>query len=177
MRLRLANPDDLDDVVRLRRETTEWLRARGTDQWLSDWPDTETMMAGFVRALAAGQTWFAVDDDQDHVIGMITVNEVTAPGLWTEEEERTALFAHRLTVDRSRAGRGLGGQLLDHAGALAQEQGRTWLRLDAWTTNAELHLYYRSQSFHHVRTVANHHTPSAACFERPSSSRATGASA
>jgi hypothetical protein len=38
--------------------------------------------------------------------------------------------------------------------------------LDAWTTNRGLHAYYESQGFRHVRTVPNHHTPSATLFER-----------
>lgn len=175
MRITLATLEDIDDVVRFRRESIEWLRTQGTDQWSADFPDTETMISGFARALAAGQTWFAVDDDGGQVLGMVTVNDETATGLWSQEEERTALFVHRLTVDRRAAGQRIGSQLLDYAGVLAQKRNRDWLRLDAWTTNARLHRYYLSQGFLHVRTVKGHHTPSAAIFERPASYHATPA--
>lgn len=71
-----------------------------------------------------------------------------------------------MIIDRAAAGRNVGSALIDHAVHLAQQRGRTRLILDAWTSNEGLHNYYRSQGFHHVRTVPGHWTPSAALFER-----------
>jgi GNAT superfamily N-acetyltransferase len=160
-----ATPENLATVVQLRREAAAWLQVRGEDQWSNDWPDTATMLAGFERDLAEGSTWFSIDDD-GAVLATITINRRTHQGLWTPEEESTALFAHRLTLSRAAAGQGLGAQLLDFAGQQAERAGLPWLRLDAWTTNKRLHQYYRSQGFRLVRIVANHYSPSAACFER-----------
>jgi len=157
--------ESYDAVVRLRRGAQEWLAATGADQWVNDWPDTETMLAGFATALRNGETWLAIDDE-DHVIGAVTLNSHTAANLWSDEEIESALFVHRLTIDRAIAGHGVGTALLDFADHLASERGKQWLRLDAWTTNAALHRYYLRQGFQLVRIVNGHHTPSAACFER-----------
>lgn len=165
-----ATPENLATVVRLRREAIAWLQERGEDQWASDWPDTETMVAGFDRNLRDGSTWFATTDTGE-VLGCVTLNRRTHPGLWTSAEEESALFVHRLTLARSATGRGVGSELLDFAGEQAQAAGLAWLRLDAWTTNERLHRYYIRQGFRLVRIVPDFFSPSAACFERPASYR------
>ena len=97
----------------------------------------------------------------------ITVDRWANPDLWTPAEAaEPALYAHKLTVARAYAGRGLGAELLDWAGTRAVESGATWLRLDVWTTNHELQRYYLEQGFTHVRTVVLAHNPSGALFQR-----------
>lgn len=164
MRIRRAQPHELDTVVRLREEMKAELGRRGLDQWQSDWPDRDTMLAGFRADVEAGHTWFAEHEGQ--VVGMATINTSTAPGLWTEDETADALFIHRLTRAVDAPVRGVGQILLNHAEQLAIEAGRSWLRLDAWTTNRDLHDYYRRMGFRFVGIV-DHHSPSAALFERP----------
>lgn len=60
---------------------------------------------------------------------------------------------NKLTVARTHAGLDLGGRLLDWPGDRAYRSGASWLRLDVWTTNAELQRYYLRQGFEYVRTV------------------------
>lgn len=158
-------PENLATTIRLRRDVAAWLKTQGQDQWARDFPDTETMVAGFERDLRDGTTWFALDDD-DEVLAGVTINRRTNEGLWTADEQATALFVHRLTVTRQAAGRGVGAYLLDFASQQAQEADLPWVRLDAWTTNTDLHKYYIRQRFTLVRIVADYRTPSAACFER-----------
>ncbi len=164
MMIRRARPHELDVVIRLRDDMKAELGRRGLDQWQADWPDRETMIEGFRIDVDAGHTWFAEYDD--HVVGMITVNYSTAANLWTDEEIAEAMFVHRLTRAVDTTVRGVGQLLLDHADQIAAEAGRDWLRLDAWTTNDELHDYYRRMGFRFVGIVS-HHSPSAARFERP----------
>lgn len=117
-------------------------------------------------SIRAGETWIAEDDDGTP-LGTIAVDLNSDPGLWSEKELENALVVHRMITDRSAVGRGVGTRLLDHADRLARQAGRKMLILDAWSTNHGLHVYYESQGFRHVRTVPDHHTPSATLFERP----------
>jgi GNAT superfamily N-acetyltransferase len=159
---------DLDEVIRLRDQAKTWLAARGSDQWQYDFPDRETMIAGFARALENGETWLYQDSDY-RILGMVTLNSRTDHGLWTEKEEREALFIHRLTRDFARPqSRGVGDRLLDFAAGFAAGRGYTWLRLDAWTSPRAAGLWasYVARGFEFVRTVEGHHTPSAVCFQR-----------
>lgn len=164
MMIRRARPDELDLVVRLRDDMKNELGRRGLDQWQADYPDRDTMIKGFQEDLDAGQTWFAEDDGR--VVGMVTANHSTAEGLWTPDEVADSLFVHRLTRVVDTTVRGVGAVLLDHVDQLAADEGRGWLRLDAWTTNRGLHEYYRQMGFRDVGIVPGHHTPSAARFER-----------
>jgi ribosomal protein S18 acetylase RimI-like enzyme len=70
-----------------------------------------------------------------------------------------------MLVPLARSGDELGREMLDWAGGQAFDAGLTWLRLDAWTTNTQLHDYYRRFGFRHVRTIASR--VSGACFQRP----------
>jgi GNAT superfamily N-acetyltransferase len=77
-----------------------------------------------------------------------------SPELWTEQERaESALYAHKVTVDRAYGGEGLGAELLDWAGTKAADEGADWLRVDVWTTNERLQHYYLHQGFTYVRTV------------------------
>lgn len=163
--VRLARPEDAELVLRLRRESTEWLRSRGHDQWSSD--DTlpwDKFEARVLAAIDAGTTFTAELDGEP--VGTITVDTVVDPGLWTGEELHDCLVVHRMMVDRRHAGKGIGDALLTRADQQAAELGRSLLRLDAWTTNTRLHDYWRSKGFTLTRVVETDF-PSAALFERP----------
>ncbi|WP_340689206.1 hypothetical protein REH65_33380 (plasmid) [Saccharopolyspora sp. ID03-671] len=167
MKIRPARFDDVDEIVRLRREAAQWLASVGTDQWAGAGRgiDTEEFARRVRQSISAGETWIA-EGDQGEAFGTIAIDRYTNPGLWTEDELRDSLIIHRMIKDR-RAPDGVGDLLLDHADHVARSAGAKWLRLDAWTTNAALHRYYQSQGFEHVRTVEGHHTASAALFARP----------
>ena len=170
MKVRLADQAETGVILALRREAALWLAEQGSDQWRLPYPSAEGMTERITASIRAGETWIV--EEAGHLLATITVNDSTDEGLWTSDEIRTALFAHRMILDRSiAAGRGIGSEMLDYAGELAERRGREWLRLDCWTTNRQLHNYYLSQGFEHVRTVQGHYSGSAACFQRPASAR------
>jgi ribosomal protein S18 acetylase RimI-like enzyme len=99
---------------------------------------------------------------------MITVDDYADPEFWTAEDwPDSALYLHRMVVDRSAAGQNVGERLLDLAQDLAEASGKQWLRLDAWRTNTPLHSYYQQQGFNIVRIVSLSHRGSGALFQRP----------
>jgi GNAT superfamily N-acetyltransferase len=123
------------------------------------------MAEGMLRNIGAGETFLVWDAGTP--AATVTVDGWANPDLWTPAEAaEPALYAHKLTVARAYAGRGLGAELLDWAGTRAAEKGAIWLRLDVWTTNHELQRYYLEQGFTHVRTVVLSHNPSGALFQR-----------
>jgi GNAT superfamily N-acetyltransferase len=123
------------------------------------------MAEGMLRNIKAGETFIVWDAGTP--AATITVDGWANPDLWTPAEAaEPALYAHKLTVARTHAGRGLGAELLHWAGTRAAENGATWLRLDVWTTNHKLQRYYLEQGFTHVGTVVLAHNPSGALFQR-----------
>ena len=168
MRITRATPDDLDILVAFRDQAAAWLASRGIDQWQEPWPTPDLMVEGMLRNIEAGDTFVVWDDDDDTPAATITINRWAKPELWTEQEAgEPALYAHKVTVDRTYAGQGLGAELLDWAGTRAADEGDDWLRVDVWTTNERLQHYYLRQGFTYVRTVVLPHNPSGALFQRP----------
>ncbi len=88
---------------------------------------------------------------------------------WPDDLRREpAVYVHRLVVRRRYTGVGLGAALLDWAGWTARrDHGAQWIRVSAWTTNAGLHGYYRSQGFGPCGFHADDGYPSRARFQKP----------
>ncbi|MET9287687.1 GNAT family N-acetyltransferase [Nocardia beijingensis] len=166
--LRQATWGDLGTICRLRVQRTAWLTARGSDQWTvaGRGLPIEIFARAVGRALDAGETWIA--EVAGEPAGTITVNDRADEGLWSRWELDDAVIVHYMIVDLRFAGQRVGHYMLAHAGTLARSQGRAWVRLDAWTTNADLHAYYRSAGFRLVRVAGGPLAlgPSRALFER-----------
>lgn len=167
LRIRQARPADLGTICRLRLQRTAWLAAKGSEQWQRQHHGLpiDRFADAVAGSVAAGETWMVEVDGKS--AGTITVNDRADPGLWSAGELADAVFVHYMIVDRRFAGHRVGRVLLAHAAALARSHHRTWVRLDAWTTNAELHRYYRRGGFRLARIADPASSgPSAALFER-----------
>ncbi|MCX4093020.1 GNAT family N-acetyltransferase [Nocardia sp. alder85J] len=166
IRIRQASPADLGVICRLRLQRTAWLAARGSDQWSepAGGLPIQVFARGVARSLRAGETWMAEAGGEP--AGTITVNDRADEGLWSPGELVDALIVHYMIADLRFTGWGIGASLLAHAAALARARRRTWVRLDAWTTNTALHDYYRRAGFRLVRIAESVAAPSTALFER-----------
>lgn len=163
MYLRQAEPADLELIVRWRRDAADWLAEKGSDQWSDAGLDPQAFRDRVGQSIDAGETWMACTDDGTPV-GTIALDQWADDGLWSEDTLRRSLVIHRMILDRSAAGQGVGQAMLEHAEELAAQRGLDWLILDAWTTNTGLHAYYQRHGFEHVRTVRE--MPSGALFQR-----------
>ncbi|MBF6225684.1 GNAT family N-acetyltransferase [Nocardia abscessus] len=165
--LRQATVGDLGTICRLRVQRTAWLTARGSDQWTvaGRGLPIEIFARAVGHALDAGETWIA--EVAGEPAGTITVNDRADAGLWSRWELDDSVIVHFMIVDLRFAGRRVGHRMLAHAGMLARHQQREWVRLDAWTSNTDLHDYYRSAGFRLVRVAGPLVLgPSRALFER-----------
>jgi ribosomal protein S18 acetylase RimI-like enzyme len=168
IRLELATSEDIDAVAKLHAEAASWLASKGSDQWQATAVGRKTpdrVRRSIAKHVAAQECWVALDGDE--VVGTITIDSYADPEFWTEDDEpHDALYVHRMIVKRERAGEGIGDALLGLANVLAAKAGRRWVRLDAWSTNEDLHAYYRRAGFQHVRTLRYAHRGSGALFQR-----------
>ncbi|MBN3930899.1 GNAT family N-acetyltransferase [Streptomyces verrucosisporus] len=162
LRIRPASAEELPTVEELLIEASEWLASRGIDQW--QFPPHRDRIQ---KAIRHAECFLAVDDE-DRPIGTITVDDHADPEFWTEADDPgSALYVHRMATSRAAAGRDVGAVMLDWATKRAAQQGKGWLRLDAWKTNPGLHRYYERQGFTLVRLVDLEHRKSGALFQRP----------
>ena len=160
-----AQISDLPRLLQFRADAADWLSARGSDQWSVPFPGEH-----IARGIEAGEVFLikAADGTDAATVTLDRNIDLELWDLWTPEERaESALYVHKLTVDRRYAGNDLGGQILDWAGDRAARVGAKWLRLDAWTTNHGLHRYYLAHGFDHVRTTTNPHEVSGWIAQRP----------
>ena len=161
-----AGRGDFAAVQSLLREASQWLWTKNTDQWAAPWPNESGRNENISRAILAGRTWILWDDEQ--AAATLTASP-SDHKIWPEAiRHEKAVYVRRLTVGRRYSGLGLGGQLLDWAGLRAKrEYGARWIRVDVWTTNTELHNYYRRQGFGSCGLSPVPDYPSAALFQKP----------
>jgi ribosomal protein S18 acetylase RimI-like enzyme len=160
----VASLENLDEIVLLRQNATEWLRGRQSDQWQEPYPSEEAARERLLQGLRDGKTWIVRLSSQP--VATFTIDDFSDPQLWTgAEQTEPALYIHRFVVHRDYRGIRLGAVLMDLIGVLAAHDGCHWLRVDVWTTNAGLQQYYRNLGFEHVRTIVSDY-PSGALFQR-----------
>ncbi|MFG3126550.1 GNAT family N-acetyltransferase [Streptomyces tendae] len=166
MIIETARLTDLPRLLRFRSDAAKWLAALGTDQWSAPFPADH-----IAASVQAGEVFLIRASEESEPAATVTLDHTTDPELWDlwtpEERAEPALYVHKLTVDRQHGGCGLGGRILDWAGDRAARQGARWLRLDAWTTNTQLHKYYVQQGFEHLRTTTDPDEVSGWIAQRP----------
>jgi GNAT superfamily N-acetyltransferase len=141
--LRRASEHDLGVIVRLIEDAAAWLGTKNTDQWARPWPSRTGRDGRILADLRRGRTWIGWD-------GAAPAATVT------------------VVVDRSYARVGLGAELLNWAGRTGRrDHGAIWIRVNAWTTNRQLHAYYRRQGFSLCGLSVDDSYPSAALFHKP----------
>lgn len=162
MIVRSAGPDDLEAVLDLFREATQWLASKGVDQW--QWEPRIEQVRGDIEQ---GNV-FVGEDDDGRIIATVTVDTFADPDFWRPEDDpSSALYIHRMIVARDHAGQGVGDDLTRWVEQFAGALGYDYLRLDCYRSNTGLHRYYKTHGWGHVRTVDAPWRPSGALFQRP----------
>ena len=104
--LRVADVSDRSAVFGLLESAAVWLRERNIDYW-QNWIEPPTHHVRWVDdGLAAGE--FRVLESDGQFIGCVRVQG--SDRLFWGEDAGPAGYVHSLTVDRSCAGRGIGGR-------------------------------------------------------------------
>lgn len=158
--IRTAAEEDFRIVVDLWDHAASWLRDRGINQW--QYPPREERIK---QNIAAGECWIVEDDGVP--VATVTIDDRADADFWSPEEAaEPALYVHRMAVRRDVGGKELGSAMLDWASKQATDQGKQWLRLDAWKDNDGLHRYYSERGFTHLRTVEAEGRHSGVLFQR-----------
>lgn len=167
--IRPATDDDFDALIELRSYAEAWLRAAGIEQWTD-----HNRGARVIRAGIQDGTSRVVLNDQGDVIASLTLAGPD-PDFWGPgDQPDSALYLYKFMLGDKARGTGLGDALLDWACQQAQDQGKTWLRLDCWRTNTGLQTYYAKRGFQLIRTMVVPGRNSGALMQRPASLRTVG---
>lgn len=132
--IREATLNDLDEIWKLRLETTQLLKERGIDQWQYVDPSIET----FKKDILAHE-FFVYEQDQS-IVGMIAIKSGIEPtyltiygGTW--HVDQPYLTIHRLAVKKNRLGSSIAKNLLIYAEKRAKDLKTPYIRIDTHEHN------------------------------------------
>jgi N-acetylglutamate synthase-like GNAT family acetyltransferase len=141
--IRVATTKDRDRVFSLLRSAAMWLRERGIDYWQSWHAPPATHVDWVDSGLAAGE--FRMVESEGSVIGCLRLQD-SDEYFWGVRPE-AARYVHSLTIDRARAGRGIGRRVIRMIEQSAASDGAELLRLDCGVDVGALRAYYESCGF------------------------------
>lgn len=140
--IRLATPADFRAIDSLILNKAKAFRAAGKTQWEKYLEPSRTE---FVRHDVTNGTVY-VYEENGTIFGSVSLIPPTSwdHNLWDDAD--AAVYLHRLVVDATMKGRGVGEQLMRHA--LNETDGT--IRLDCVATNLFLNRYYPQFGFTYV---------------------------
>jgi GNAT superfamily N-acetyltransferase len=138
MRIELASKKDIDEFYELYQYAARRKNQYGDRAWRD----------GFSREWASRTL-----DEGAAYVGKIDNKIVAAFALewsddiWSEHEESSAGYVHRLAVAEGFHGQGIGKNIIDWAAGVIKKENRQFIRLDCPAANKSLTEYYLKLSF------------------------------
>ena len=148
VRIILAEPSELNEVLEILDEASRWLTAKGFE---SKWKPSPAFRQMIKENIDQGDVYMV--KDAQGAIGTITLQ-------WSDKKywgdmPSDAGYIHKFAIKRSRSGERLGIRTLQWAEAKTRKEGRRVLRLDCLANNNIIRQYYERLGFVHVRdTIA-----------------------
>lgn len=160
--IRPAKSNELNTLLDIVQAATRHMESKGIHQWDDIYPD---------RAILRED----IDKQHMHVIevhgriaGMISINDTQSPeyqGVNWQYPGR-ALVVHRLAIDPSHQRQGMATRLMDFAEKIAEKQGYSTIRFDAFTQNPGATALYEHLGYEIAGTV-RFRKGVFFCFEKP----------
>lgn len=140
MEIRLANVNEIENIMQLIRAVVPIMNAAGNMQWDSTYPNA----AVFEKDINLKQLWVAEIDYKIVGVAAITTDQDQEYAEVGWDINELAMVTHRLAVDPSYQGRGIAAALLLKAEEIAIERGIHFLRIDTNSLNkATQHLFQK----------------------------------
>ncbi|WP_309272910.1 GNAT family N-acetyltransferase [Paenibacillus sp.] len=141
-----AGPEDKEAVNGLMLQTAAWLQSKGSKQW-------HELLAGEDRhrvpdAIDRGEVFIFKHDDT--IAGMVILQQHASAwdrSLWGEEGHETAVYLHRLCINRDFGGKRLGDAILRWAEQGIRFPGKDRIRLDCISSVPDLNRLYGGAGF------------------------------
>jgi len=131
MVIRLANLNDIPQIIQLIAEIVPVMNAAGNFQWDSTYPNTTV----FENDIAKKQLWVADDAVVISGIAAITTDQEPEYASVGWDLNETAIVIHRLAVSIHHHGKGIATKLMQQAEQVAIDRGIGVLRIDTNSAN------------------------------------------
>lgn len=150
-----AEPEDTQAIMRLLVNTAEWLLSKGSNQWnaLLRGEDSHNTP----EAINRGEVFIFRQDPQ--IAGMVML--LRQPNAWDRElwaeraDDNSAIYLHRLAINRKFAGKGIGKHMMQWIDSTAPSIGKRVIRLDCLANNKALNSFYSGLGYELTGKAAN----------------------
>jgi len=132
MQIRQATSADLNAVMQLIRRVVPLMHAAGNHQWDDEYPNLRV----FEQDVKNRQLWIVEIDRQIAGVAAITMDQPTEYAAVGWDITETAIVIHRLAVDPSFRGKGVGIALMRQAETVAKEKRIATVRVDTNSANS-----------------------------------------
>lgn len=106
------------------------------------WTKEQVSVEGLKKAYKFSELHLLIEKK---LVGVVFLQNLD-PFFWPEVHERNSLFVHKLAIEPSFAGSGLGVSAMEAVIREADDRGLSWVRLDC-DDRPELHRFYQNCGF------------------------------
>ncbi len=134
---RRAEPEDMDNILEMAADASEYLRFQGVDQWQNGYPSREA----FARDISLGQGWLFTCGGKAAAYAALSMAHEdtydTIDGAWLTDMDGYAAV-HRVMIAADYRGTGVGREIFSLAEDLAAGNGRVSVRVDTHRENGPM---------------------------------------
>lgn len=161
---RLAQPEDIPQVLALFFGAVKHMCENGIQQWDEIYPD-ETILTADIQS---GQMYLL--EDKGELAAAVVLNTEQPPEYravkWQYHPEPVAVI-HRLCVVAAKQGNGYGSEMLRRSEDFLRQQGYRCIRLDAFPQNPSAIHMYESAGYRHSGEMLVPRKGIFNCYEKP----------
>lgn len=150
MKIDLATQGDVLEILTIFKQTAEFFKEQGIDQWQVDYPNISTVLAD----IAAGQCY--IGRNSRLILGVIVLStakeasyDELSDGHWNSPDDSYTVI-HRLAVNRNYPGKGVSVKLINKAEALTKAKGFAGIRTDTHEANDGMRYILTKQGFRYT---------------------------
>ncbi|TFE22761.1 GNAT family N-acetyltransferase [Cohnella luojiensis] len=152
--IRRAEPEDTQEIMRLLVNTAEWLLNKGSSQWngLLRGEDSHNTP----EAINRGEVFiFMQDSDIAGMVMLLRRPSTWDRELWSGENDDSAIYLHRLAINRKFSGKEVGKRIMQWADTEVPTWDIPLIRLDCIANNQVLNDFYSKLGYELVGKAAN----------------------
>lgn len=145
LEIKTAEPQDLEELLRLLNEAADWLVSIGQPLWAMN----ELAPERIAREIEQGLFQVAM---QDGAMAGAFLFQMEDPTAWPDMPLGEATYIHRFAVARAYGGSGLSNAMLEWSKKRTRELGRKYVRLDCLPRPRLCAFYERNGFVEHSRS-------------------------
>lgn len=152
MEFRKTNEKDIDNIMKIIKMSQEYFREQGIDQWQNNYPNLEVIQ----NDINNNHSYVLLKDGNIVATAAISFDGESTydkiyDGQWLTEDDYAVI--HRVAVDNSLKGLGIGGEIIKEAEKLCIERGIKSIKVDTHEHNKSMQRLLEKNKFKYCGVI------------------------